>query len=98
MPGRVLGGIDKLAAMVGHDGLVRRDSGQHRFSAAGKAGEEMRLNKALRNQQVGLGCDPVDDALSPGWKRADFDHSRIVRRDVHDNLLVLDDLLPVFVD
>ena len=83
--------------MVGHDGLVRGYSGQHRFSAAGKTGEQVRLNEALRKDQVRLGCGSIDNALAPGGKGADFDHCGIVSGDMHDNLFVLDDLLPVFV-
>src|SRR5208282_4591156 len=58
----------------------------------------MRLDEALRKQQVRLHCDPVDDALASGRKRADLDHSGVVRRDVHHDVLSIHNLLPVFVD
>jgi hypothetical protein len=38
----------------------------------------MRFNKPLRNQQVRLDCGSIDDALSPGWKSADFGHGGVV--------------------
>ena len=53
---------------------------------------------ALRKHKVRLGSSSIDDTLSPGWKRADLDHCGIIGRHVHNNLLVIDDLLPVFVD
>src|SRR5271157_1126875 len=69
--------IDELTAVVCHDCFVRRNSGEHGFPAARKAGKQMWLNKAFRKQEVRFGCGPVDDALSPGRKRADFNHGGV---------------------
>ena len=49
----------------------------------------MGFNKALGQQQVGLGRDPVDDALAAGRKRADLLHGLVVGGDVHDDLLLM---------
>ena len=43
--GAGLGGSDKLAAMVRHDGFIGGNAGQHGFPAAGKTGKEMGFNK-----------------------------------------------------
>ena len=58
----------------------------------------MRLDKTLREEEIRFGCDPVDDALAPGWKRSDSHHRGIVGRDMHDDVFAIDDLLPVLVD
>jgi len=58
----------------------------------------MWLNKALRKQEVRFSCGPVDDALSSGRKRADFNHGGVIRRYMHHDLLVIHNLLAVFVD
>lgn len=38
------------------------------------------------------------DALAAGWKRADLLHGRVINGDVHNNLLLVHNLLPVFVN
>ena len=58
----------------------------------------MRLDEALRKQQVGIGRDLVDDALTAGGQRADLLHHAVVGGDVHDDLLVGNDVLAVLVD
>ena len=58
----------------------------------------MWLNEALRKQQVRFGSNPVNNALSSGWKRADLDHGSVVCGDMHDDLFVVHNLLAVFVD
>ena len=67
-----VGRIDKLAAVVGQNRFVRRNSWKHGFSPTGKTGEQVGLNKALCEQQVSLNCDSVDDALATGRQRADL--------------------------
>src|SRR5208282_2824117 len=90
--------VDELAAVVRQDRFVGRNARQDRFSAAREAGKQMWLNEALRKHQVGLDRGLVHNTLSPGWKRADPSHRSIVRGDVHDDLLTVDNLLSVLVD
>jgi hypothetical protein len=52
---------DKMGAVVGQNGLRGRNPRQDALAAAGKPGEEMRLDEAFRDQQVG----PVDQIVQP---------------------------------
>ena len=88
MPGRVLGELMNSLQWCG----------EHGFPPAGETSKQMWLNETLRKQQVRFGCNPINNALSSGWKRADFDHGGVVCRDMHDDLFVVDNVLPVFAD
>lgn len=58
----------------------------------------MGFNKALCNQQVCIYRDSVDDALAAGWKCADLCHGCVVGGNMHDDLLMVHNLLSVFVN
>ena len=58
----------------------------------------MRLNKALGKQQIAIGGNLVDDALATRRQGADLFHHAVVSRDVHNDFLVGNDLLAIFVD
>ena len=55
--------VDKLGAVVAHDGDSVRNTGQDALSASGKTGEEMRLNEAFRYQELCFHRQFVDDAV-----------------------------------
>ena len=93
-----MGIVHKLTVVVVHDGLVAGDTGQHGLAAAREAGKEVRLDKALGKQQIAIGSDLVDDALAARRQGADLLHHAVVSRDVHDDLLVGDNLLAILVD
>ena len=59
-PARGAGVGDELGAVVRQNGLASGDAGQDALAAAGKACKEMGLDKAIRDQQVGIQRVPVE--------------------------------------
>ena len=95
--GTRVGIIHKLTVVVVHDGLVAGNAGQDGLAATRETGKEVRLNKALGKQQIAIGSDLVDDALATRRQGADLFHHAVVGSDMHDDLLVRNDLLAVLV-
>ena len=89
--------VHELPVVVVHDGLVGGHARQHRLARPREAGEEMRLDEALGEQQVGFGGDTVDDALAAGGQGPDCDHRLVVGGDVHHDLLFGDDAFAILV-
>ena len=96
--GTRVGIVHKLTVVVVHDGLVAGDARQDGLAATRETGKEMRLNEALGKQQIAIGSNLVDDALATRRQGTDLFHHAVVGRDMHDDLLVSDDLLAVLVD
>ena len=96
--GTRMGVVHKLTVVVVHDGLIAGDAGQHGLAATRETGKEVRLDKALGEQQIAIGGNFVDDALATRRQGADLFHHAVISRDVHDDLLVGNDLLAILVD
>ena len=96
--GTRVGIVHKLTVVVVHDGLVAGDARQDGLAATRETGKEVRLNKALGKQQIAIGGNLVDDALATRRQGANLFHHAVVGRDMHDDLLVSDDLLAVLVN
>ena len=54
--------VDEFRAMVAEHRDLIGYAGQHAFAAAGETGKEMRLDKALGDEQLRLRGEPVDNA------------------------------------
>ena len=96
--GTRMGIVHKLTVVVVHDGLVAGDARQDGLAATRETGKEVRLNKALGKQQIAIGGNLVDDALTTRRQGANLFHHAVVGRDMHDDFLVGDDLLAILVD
>ena len=90
--GTRLRACDELPVMVVENRLSRRDSGKDALSSAGKAGKEMGLDKALRDQQVSLGRKAVDDEVSAGGKFAEIDLILCIVAVMDHDLFIFHDL------
>ena len=64
---------------------LRGDTRQNALSSAGEAGEEMGLDEAFADEQVGILCQTVDTQLTAGGKRTDGDHVFFRGAVVNDN-------------
>ena len=65
--------------MVGEHSRARADAGEHALTPARIAGKKVRLDKALRQQQIRLDGKPVDNAGAARRQRADAcEHGDIV--------------------
>ena len=84
--------------MVAKHGDLIADTGQHTLSAAGEAGEEVRLDKAFSYEQLSLYGHLVNYAGGAGRKDADLHIAVGVAAVVHDDLAVVVQLLAHFED
>jgi hypothetical protein len=64
LPVRASGELINSVQWISQNGFIGRGSWKNGLSSSGKTGKQMGFNKALCKQQVGLGCDSVDDALA----------------------------------
>jgi hypothetical protein len=62
--------VYEAAAVVAQNGDLVADAGQNALAAAGEAGEEVGLDKALGYKQIGLGRHAVDYARRAGGQDA----------------------------
>ena len=79
--------------MVREDRLARGDSRKNRFASAGIAGEEVRLDEALRDEEIGLHGQPVEAEATAGRQDADIGHGGVVCADVQGDFLMRDNVL-----
>ena len=91
-------GGDELGAVVAQHRHLIAHAGQHALAAAGEAGEEVGLDEALADQQLGLGRHLVDDQPSPGGQHADLHVGGRVLAVMDDNFLLRHDLFAQLVD
>lgn len=70
----------ECAVVVVRDGLVRGDARQNGFARSRETREEVRLDEALGDEQVGLRGDGVDLAGAAGWQRSDLHHGVLIGR------------------
>ncbi len=61
---------DEFGTVVRQDRLVAGHAGEHALASSGETGEEMRLDEALRHQQVCPDRESVEDKFSSGRKHA----------------------------
>ena len=90
--------LDELAAVVRHDRLGGCDARQDRLAAAREACEEVRLDEALGDEEVGIDRRAIDEQFAARRQKTEVGHPRIILRVVDDDLLVLDDILAEAVD
>ena len=76
--------VDELGTVVAEHRHLIGHAGQHTLAAAGEAGKEMRLDKALRYQQLRLDCKPVNDQRRAGGQDADLNIRVLIAAVVHD--------------
>ena len=70
--------LDEFAAVVRHDRFGRSDAGQDRFAAAREAGEEVRLDEAFGDEEVGVDGSAVDEQLAARRQQTEVCHRRVV--------------------
>lgn len=80
-----------LVAVVFVDGLLGADAGQDALAAAGEAGEEVWLNKALSHQQVTFSGQLVDVEVCTGGQHAHVDELIRVKCVVDGDFLMIHD-------
>ena len=82
---------DGLVAVVLVDGGGVADAGQDALAPAGEAGEEVRLDEALADQQVAVHGDLVAEELGAAGQVAHLDEVVRLKGVVHGDLLVVHD-------
>ena len=83
---------DESAAMVPQNSPAAADARQDALASAGKARKEMRLDEALRHQQVALGGEAVHIEAGTRGQGAQIDEIGFAERIVHCDVLLIDDL------
>ena len=92
--GTGVGGVDELGAVITQHSDLIADAGEDALPPAGEASEEMGLDKALGDQQIGLGGHFIDDQPGAGGEHADVYVRLGISAVMTDELLFVGDLFP----
>ena len=84
---------DGFKRVVFVDRLFRADARQDALASARKTRKEMRLDEALRHQQVALGSEAVHIEAGTRGQGAQIDEICFAERIVHRDVLLIDDLV-----